>query len=109
LHSVAPGKAVAFAEILQAYLLNVAGSYHCDGASPGGFAPGPGDRSHPPSKWDCCPQDWKLSVTELALALDWYKRQLPNAGGRPTPKPDTTTGMPWSLAIANAASGTRDS
>ena len=59
------------------------GEYSCGEGTEDGYAPGIGDRTCAPHASDYNPQDWKINLSELLRAIQFY-----NSGGY---NPDPTT------------------
>ena len=67
---------VSLPELLRIIQFYNVGAYHCDGTTPDGFAPGPGNTSCTPHNADYNPTDWKISLVELYLMIQFYNAPI---------------------------------
>ena len=62
----------SLSELLRVIQLFSLGPLYCDSASEDGFSATPDDRSCPPHDSDYAPQDWRVDLSELLRAIQFY-------------------------------------
>lgn len=66
---------VELSELLRVIQFYNVGSYHCDGTTEDGYAPGPGAQDCPPYDVDYQSQNWSISLSELLRPIQFYNAQ----------------------------------